>query len=137
MATYLDTLNAPGAFTAVQWESDVKPAAAHRGVELRKVVRATVRTGVQYRNLAVNAERETGDLPWGTWSLYPFVITHKGAEYARLYILDGTVRTTYYVDGAEVDREAFLPYLTPAARVSRKSVGGTITVKMERLKILT
>ena len=51
-------------------------AAAHKG-RVTKRVTATVRTGVDYANLAVNADRETGSLPWGEWAVFPWVIVHK------------------------------------------------------------
>jgi len=135
-AAFVAAVNSPGAFTAVLWTSDVKPAAAHKGVRLHKVTRATVRTGVDYANLAVNADREVGSLPWGQWAVFPYIVTHKGQDYARLYVVDDSVRTTYFVDGHEVSRETFGEYLTPAARKARRPNGGTITVKCENLRIL-
>ena len=134
---YLDAINAPGinALT-VGWTSTVKPAAAHKGRNLRKVVTASVMTGVEYRNLAVNKDRETGALPWGEWAEYPYIVTHKGQDYARLYTVDGTVKVTYMVDGAMVSKADFDAYLTPAARESKRPHGGTITVKMDNLTIL-
>jgi hypothetical protein len=93
-------------------------------------------TGVEYASLAVNNDRETGSLPWGEWAIYPYVVTHKGGEYARLYTVDGTIRTTYMVDGTIVRREEFLALLTPSARESARPHGGTITVKMQNLTVL-
>lgn len=53
---------------------------------------AYVRAGIEYANLALvkdgiaNGERgEVESLPWGEWAKYPFIITHKGKEYVRLY----------------------------------------------------
>jgi hypothetical protein len=133
---YLSAVNQPGAFQRVRWETTVKPAAAHKGRHLRKVATATIRTGVQYANLAVNADRETGKLPFGEWVVYPYIITHRGVDYARLYVLDGTIRTVYFVDGVEVGREAFLSYLTPSQRKPSRPTGGTITPKLESVTLL-
>ena len=130
---YLAAVNAPGQFQAVEWKSTVTPAAAHKGKALTKVTTATVRTGAEYKNFAANADRETGALPWGEWAVYPWVITHKGTDYARLYVLDGTVKTTYFIDGAKVDRDDFLALLTPSARKAKRPTAGCITVALENL----
>ena len=136
---YLAAVAAPGVnVLPVAWTSTVKPAAAHKAHVLTKRVSATVMVGVEYANLAVNNDRETGSLPWGEWvkDQYPWLIEHKGTTYARLYTVDGTVRSTYYVDGREVKREDFLALLTPSAREAARPNGGTITVKLDNLTIL-
>lgn len=134
---YLEAINAPG-ITAltVEWVSDVKPAAAHKGTVLQKRTSAAVMAGVEYSALAVNTDRETGSLPWGEWAVYPFIVSHKGTDYARLYVIDGTVRTSYSVNGAPVDRETFLSFLTPSQRDAARPNGGTITVKVKNLAVM-
>jgi hypothetical protein len=134
---YLDAVAAPGINVIhVQWTTDVKPAAAHRSHMLRKVSSATVLTGIEYANLSVNNDTETGDLPWGEWAKYPHIIQHKGVQYARLYTVDGTVRTTYMVDGDVVDRDTFNGFLTPSAAAAKRPNGGCITVKMDNVKLV-
>lgn len=118
----------------VEWQTTVRPAAAHRERDLRKVSSATCMTGAEYRSLAVNSGEQTGSLPWGEWSDYPYVVTHKGQDYARLYTVDGTVRTIYLVDGNVVSRDAFNVYLTPSQANAERPKGGTITVKMDNLR---
>lgn len=132
---YLAACNNPGAFQRVTWESQVKPAAAHRGTTLVKITDAVIRTGIDYANLSVNEGTDTGELPWGEWDVFPYVIAHKGTLYARLYVKDGTVSTRYFVNGAEVTRAEFDNYLTPSARKPRKSNGGTVTVKLENVTL--
>jgi hypothetical protein len=135
-AAWLAIVNAPGlSAQEVEWETTVRPAAAHKGTELRKVTTATVMVGAEYSNLAVNNDRETGDLPWGEWDVYPYIVTHRGNYYARLYTIDGTIRTTHYVNGERVTREAFQSYLTPSQRDTKRPNGGTITVKVENLRL--
>ena len=137
-ADYLAAVNAPGVNAVnVAWTTEVKPAAAPRGVTLSKRSTATVMTGVAYRDLAVNNDRETGDLPWGEWAagMYPWIITHKGRDYARLYTVDGTIRTTYYVDGEAVSWDAFAEHLTPSQRERKRPHGGTITVTLANLAV--
>lgn len=135
--TYLNSINAGGIdHRNVQWQSTVKPAAAHRGVELRKVTTALVMTGAEYSGLAVNAGTETGALPWGEWSEYPHIVTHKGKDYARLYVVDGTIKTVYMVDGDVVDRDTFGGYLTPSQRNAGRPNGGCITVALDNVKVI-
>lgn len=118
----------------VEWQTTVKPAAAHASRVLRKVSTAVCMTGAEYSALAVNADTETGALPWGEWSDYPYVVTHKGQDYGRLYCVDGTIRSTYLVDGDLVDRETFNTFLTPSQANASRPNGGTITVKMAGIR---
>lgn len=134
---YLELINAPGVgHHGIEWQTDVKPAAKHAARKLRKVTRALVVTGVEFSGLSVNNDRETGELPWGTWSHYPYVITHKGRDYARLYTVDGSIQSTYLVDGDAVDWATFASYLTPSQANAKRPLGGTITVKMENLRVI-
>ena len=135
--SYLSAVHAPGVSAQrVEWISDVKPAAAHKAHTLTKRTQCAVMTGVEYANLSENVGTETGALPWGEWAVYPYIVTHKGTEYARLYVVDGTITTMYAVDGAPVDRETFLSYLTPSQRDAGRPTGGTITVKIRNLAVV-
>jgi hypothetical protein len=134
---YLAAINAPGVNTlGVEWQTEVKPAAAWRTHTLTKVTTAVVMTGVEYRNLAVNSEVETGALPWGEWSQYPYVVTHKGNDYLRVNTVDGTVKTRYFVDGIDVSRDEFLGYLTPSQRQTNRPNGGTLTIKASNMRLV-
>jgi len=134
---YLAAVGAPGVgVLPVAWVSTVKPAAAHKAHVLTKRVHATVNTGLEFKNLAVNNDRETGALKWGEWAVYPYIVTHKGQDFGRLYVVDGTVRTAYFVDGREVKRADFDALLTPSARESKRPTGGCITVNLKNLTIL-
>lgn len=136
--TYLDSINAGGIdHRRVQWQTEVKPAAAHRARSLRKATTALVMTGASYADLGVNANVQTGELPWGEWAEFPHIITHKGKEYARLYVLDGTIQTVYMVDGDVVDRETFKGYLTPSQANAPAPNGGCITVTLDNVKVVS
>jgi hypothetical protein len=126
-----------GVFT-VEFHTDTKPAAAHKARRLRKVVTAVCQTGLDYAGLRVNADRETGPLPWGSWmdGAEPFVIQHKGADYARLYVIENGVRAVYTVDGEVTDRETYESFLTPSQRSAPRPNGGTITVKMDGIRLV-
>jgi hypothetical protein len=122
----------------VEYHSDTKPAAAHKARRLRKVVTATVMTGAHYAGLRVNKDRETGPLPWGEWmpGAEPFVVQHKGNDYARLYCVENGVRAIYTVDGEVVTRDEYESYLTPSQRNAPRPVGGCITVKMSGVRLV-
>jgi hypothetical protein len=122
----------------VEFHSDTKPAAAHKARRLRKVVTAVVMTGASYANLRVNKDRETGALPWGTWmpDAEPFVIQHKGQDYARLYVIENGVKAVYTVDGEVVHRDEYLALLTPSQRNAPRPNGGCITVRMDGVRLV-
>ena len=140
---YLRAVSTPGANVRIEWETTVKGAAAHKARVLTKHVAATVRTGIEYAQLsevreAVEAgERsEVGSLPWGEWKLYPYIVTHKGRDYARLYLADEpALAVTYMVDGVTVSRETFETYLTPGQR-KHKPAPLTFTVPVANLRFV-
>ena len=142
-AAWLAAINAPGlSVVDVTWTTEVTPAAAHKraGVTLSKVTSAKAMVGAEYRALAENNARETGALPWGEWveGLYPYVIEHKGREYARINTVDGTLRSAYFVNGLPATRDEFASYLTEGARakMGQRPVGGTLTIKIENLRVM-
>jgi hypothetical protein len=122
----------------VEFHTDTRPAAAHKARRLRKVVTAIVMTGASYANLRVNKGIVTGPLPWGVWmdGAEPFVIQHKGNDYARLYCVDNGVRAIYTVDGEVVTRDEYNSYLTPSQVNAPRPTGGTITVKMSGVRLV-
>jgi hypothetical protein len=146
--TYLDSITADGIdHKRVTWHSTVKPAAAHASHTLRKITTCLVMRGAEYQNLSEvkasksagtatpsGAAAQDGGLPWGEWDVYPHIITHKGTDYARLYVLDGTINSIYTVDGEVVTRDEFNAYLTPSAAKAGRPNGGTVTVKIENVK---
>jgi hypothetical protein len=55
-----------------------------------------------------------GELPWGVWESFPYVISHNETRYLRLYPSDTKSTTIYYVNGNEVSKDEFMKYLTPS-----------------------
>lgn len=133
---YMDVIGSGVGSFGVEWTTTVKPAAAHKAHTFTKVTTAVVLTGVEYSGLAVNADTETGALPWGEWVSYPYVVTHKDTDYLRVYTVDGTLKTTYYVDGIDVSRDEFLAYLTPSQREAKRPNGGTLTIKAANMRLV-
>ena len=112
-----------GAFSPlVTWTSEVKPAAAHKGVQLVKTTTACIRAGIDYANMKSvkdgieSGERgEVGPLPWGEWEVFGYTIQHKGQRYVRLTPAGNNKPTTVFqVDGKTVSRAEFAEYLTPS-----------------------
>lgn len=115
-------LKSKGHFVSASWKSNPSPKAAFKHVFLEKVSVGVVRAGIDYANLASvqegieNGTRgEVQELPWGEWEKFPYLITHKGETYIRLYPSNHKVKTKYFVDSVEVDVNTFCDYLTPSA----------------------
>lgn len=145
----LDNVGGKGKFMTAEWQSIIetpkqglKPE--YEGTVLRKVTRATVRTGIEYKNLSQNIDKETGKLPWGQWVIYPWIITHKSKDseinetYIRIYMAsdfkESNAKYTYYVDGVKVSKAAYDEYLKPVApRKGAKPDVFTYTVKASNI----
>ena len=124
-----------GTFAVARIVSDKKPLKAYSQHKITKVVLATVRTGVEFKNLAVNENRETGSLPWGKWEVYPYAIQHKGNRYIRLY-LGNSMKVFYLVDGVKVANhvaKAMLPKSTSTGKPSCITVkeAGLVSIKQK------
>ena len=124
-----------GTFAIARIVSDKKPLKAYRQHKITKVVLATVRTGIEFKNLKVNEDRETGSLPWGEWETYPYLITHKGNRYLRLY-LGNSMKVFYLVDGVKVASEvakAMLPKSKPSEKPACITVkeSGLVSIKQK------
>ena len=113
-----------GQYLALAWKSEKKPSKDHKGKELVKITRATVRAGIDYANLGTvrdgiaSGERgEVEPLPWGEWFKFPYLIQHKGEIYVRLYPT-AQARSTYKINGSEVSKGEFESCLPPSERES-------------------
>lgn len=144
-------MKSKGQFVKAVWKSNPTPAAAHKkaGVILEKHTSAVCRAGINFANLSsvqagiANGERgEVQSLPWGEWkvdeqgnSMFPYLITHKGADYVRLYPTDSRCETIYFVNGEQVDRKTFATYLTPseAAKATSDEKPECFTIKKDNI----
>ena len=130
--------------------STTKKARRGDSAVLRTETVATVTTGKEYANLAMNEGKSTGSLPWGSWLVRPWVIVHtpKGAtdpvHYGRIYIATkggANMRKTFFVDDQQVSREEFDSHLAPSQRADYK--GGrptpevlTLSPRLDHLTLL-
>lgn len=73
-----------------------------------------IRLGVSYANMSINADKQTGSLPWGKWveGLENLVIEHKGNYYLRVSSTTpenpdsgaDVIATRYLLNGEEISR---------------------------------
>jgi len=102
-----------------------------------------IRGGIDYDNMRATREgredgtlpQENAGLPWGEWAIFPFVITHKGNEYIRLYpaSMDLPIKTQYFIDGKAADKEA-CQTLCLASEFSKGEKPLCFTVKLENIR---
>lgn len=74
-----------------------------------------IRIGVNYANMGVNENRETGSLPWGRWveGLENLVVEHKGNYYLRVTCTNpenlesksDVIATRYLRDNVEISKQ--------------------------------
>lgn len=125
-----------------------RPCKVRKGIDknVTKTSRVLIRGGIDYSNLsAVKEARENGELPseeeshlpWGAWSIFPYVITHKGNEYIRLYA--GTFSNfqptvEFAIDGKPATKEEIAPLcLASETAEKEKSAIKCFTVKAETI----
>lgn len=119
---YLQALTGSGHMASMKWITEIPLSAQSKkdGKRAYKIVHVTrkARAGVEHKNLAQNADRETGPLAdWQEYEIYPFILRHKtnGTKYARVFISSdmNECRTTYFIDGVECDRDELQALMTP------------------------
>lgn len=74
-----------------------------------------IRLGVNYANMQVNKDRQTGPLPWGHWveGLENLVVEHKDKYYLRITSVDpanpesgaDVIATRYLLGGQEITKD--------------------------------
>lgn len=80
-----------GQHVLVTWQRACKVLASCPHV-IAKRTSAYIRAGIDYANLAtvndaiaLGLRGDVQSLPWGQWSVFPFIINHKTVDYVRLY----------------------------------------------------
>ena len=134
-------LTAAGQFASVTFKSNPKPAASFKGVVLEKVTTGVFRSGVNFANLTSvkdgiesNERGEVQPLAWGSWENFPFVISHKGERFLRLTTVNGMKsKSTFKVNGVEVNKDEFEQFLVPSARSENKTPTEVFNIKEANL----
>lgn len=132
-----------GAFTSMEWEKELPVRAGFKTThKVTKITNAVVKFGVEYDNIkAVQSKRESGELPsknagltWGEWSIYPYFIKHKGADYVRCALSkDNPIRTSYYINGRPATKAECEAICTKAA-FSGGNTTDVLTIKAENIR---
>lgn len=110
--------NHKGQHVLACWARDVKTLKTITARVTKKTC-AYVRAGIDYANLASvrdgieSGERsEVGALKWGEWTTFPFIISHKGVDYVRLYpsvFANLPMTTEFFIDGVAATPEQVRP----------------------------
>ena len=131
-----------GAFTAMEWQKELPVRANFKNTfKVTKVTKGVVRFGVQYDNIKnVQEKRENGVLPtqnagltWGEWSIYPYFIKHKGADYVRCSLSkNNPIVTQYFINGRPATKAECEAICTKAA-FSSGEIPDIMTIKAENI----
>lgn len=137
-------LGRAGQFTGFLW---VRPMKTRKGITalVTKSVRCVGRVGVTYDNrAAVQDARASGELPsenaglpWGQWLVHPYLITHNGKLYLRLYPVPGRrPRVIYRIDGRLASRaEVEALCLASEFKEVREDIG-CMTLSVDNLRLV-
>lgn len=100
-----------------------------------------IRLGVNYANMKINENKQTGQLPWGRWveGLENLVVEHKGKYYLRITSTDPShpesgadvIATRYLRNGQEISKEEVI-YLIGENKTS-SSASPVYNVKFENI----
>lgn len=100
-----------------------------------------IRLGVNYANMSINKDKQTGSLPWGHWveGLENLALEHKGKYYLRVSSTTpenpdsgaDTIATRYYHNGVEVSREEALQIAEP--KNTKSSSSPVYNIKFENI----
>jgi hypothetical protein len=120
-----------------------RPLKVRKGAaEVIKTSKIQLRAGVVYDNQkAVIEKRENGDLPaenaglpWGQWSIFPYVITHKGASYFRFATLNGGNQTivTFTRNGVAISKDEAMVDALASEKQERESLD-TVAINVNNI----
>ncbi|MDD2470196.1 MAG: hypothetical protein PHI22_04640 [Bacilli bacterium] len=100
-----------------------------------------IRLGINYANMKINENKQTGQLPWGRWveGLENLVVEHKGKYYLRITSTDPSypesgadvIATRYLRNGQEISKEEVI-YMIGETKTSSKA-SPVYNVKFENI----
>lgn len=102
-----------GTYQKIVFETVLEGVRSHKGEKILKRTEMIVRVGVEYKNLTVNADKETGSLPFGEFVIYPYIIKYTNKEGVTKFYLRVTstfnemqkCKVKFYTeDGMEITR---------------------------------
>jgi hypothetical protein len=122
-----------GQMMRVEIRSTVPTLKSVEGVTVTKQTRCYVTSGTEFANrkdireaIEAGERGEVQALPWGEWSLYPFVISHKGNDYIRLYPpteaqlahFNLAPSVQWFANGSPIDADTAIVYCGSKAKPS-------------------
>ena len=135
-------VNKRGHFGRAKWRKVCKTRKGFIGT-IEKETEISMRAGVDYDKMhAVIECRESGDLPeenqglpWGEWQAFPYLIGHKGEQYARLYPnAAGKIETHWFLNGKESTLEEMKQHLLASdAKELVDEIPTCVTVKLKNI----
>lgn len=111
-----------GTFIHLEYKSEPKPLASHKGDHIEKITSGTYRLGITYANLKANEGKITGPMNGGTWDLdlENYIITNKnGEKKLRVYTaVNKKSNSKWYLNGKETTKEFLIEngYLSVASQ---------------------
>lgn len=140
LAFLINFCSIKGQFFSIVWRREMKTRKSTTS-KVEKMVSGVFRAGLDYDNKAsVQDKRESGELPavnqglpWGSWLLFPHIISHKGNLYLRIYPTNANqVRAEYFLNGESARREEVEP-LCLASEFAEREQAECITVKLSNV----
>lgn len=133
-------LSRKGQFSSIRYNRECKTL-KNCNFSIRKETVVTIRSGIDYSNIQrVIEEREKSPkesypLPWGEWKAFPYLITHKGVDYARLYTVNdsASAKVRYLVNNQEVSFNEIEKYLQSSEKQDKTDLR-CFTVKMNDIE---
>lgn len=99
-----------GAYYRLGYETNPTPLkrAKSENAEIKKQTIVIARFGIEYANMAVNKDRETGGLPNGATyenEYYPYIVNQKNGNQQLVAYVNKVVETKYFLNGEEIDKQ--------------------------------
>lgn len=75
----------------------------------------SVKCGCDFSRLKGNEDKEGGELPWGKWLIFPYVIEHRGKIYFRFTTVAGSKhKKKFLLSGKEITEDEAKKYILPS-----------------------
>lgn len=99
-----------GAYYRLGYESNAKPLkrAKNENADIRKQTIVVARFGIEYQNIAINKDRQTGPMLNGAYYAendYTYIVTQQNGNKQLVAYVNQILETKYYFNGVEVEKQ--------------------------------
>lgn len=116
-----------GTFTTIVSQRKAKTYKKCTADILKETVYKGARLGIGYDNMKQTQRgrnegrlpSENMGLPWGEWHQYPYLITHKGNWYLRIYADVDKIKTYWFQDNERVSKDEIWDVLLASEKKNR------------------